>query len=215
MTHRLLVAIGGNSSRNINEIAETLRQGASLLTILGNLKLEATSPLYETAPSGCPGRQPPYLNGLISYRSSISLTAILRLCKTIERKAGRRKRGINAARPLDLDLIDFGGRCIGSRAMRPCPRPVPPAGRTKKRDVTPKTTVRTAGYSRMPRSWLTLPHPEMHRRRFVLEPLADIAPNWHHPIHKRTVRQLLARLPRPPGSIRRALDSQWFSCDKH
>ena len=28
---------------------------------------------------------------------------------------------------------------------------------------------------------LTLPHPEMHRRLFVLEPLAEIAPEWRHP----------------------------------
>ena len=41
---------------------------------------------------------------------------------------------------------------------------------------------------------LILPHPRMHQRRFVLEPLAEIAPQWRHPISGLTARQLLAGL---------------------
>ena len=41
---------------------------------------------------------------------------------------------------------------------------------------------------------LTLPHPEMARRRFVLGPLAEIAPDWVHPTELCTIRALLARL---------------------
>ncbi len=41
---------------------------------------------------------------------------------------------------------------------------------------------------------LVLPHPRLHQRRFVLMPIAEIAPDWRHPILKLTAQQLLARL---------------------
>jgi 2-amino-4-hydroxy-6-hydroxymethyldihydropteridine diphosphokinase len=40
-----------------------------------------------------------------------------------------------------------------------------------------------------------LPHPRMHLRRFVLEPLAELAPEWLHPTLHMTVTQMIAELP--------------------
>jgi 2-amino-4-hydroxy-6-hydroxymethyldihydropteridine diphosphokinase len=39
---------------------------------------------------------------------------------------------------------------------------------------------------------LVVPHPRLAERRFVLEPLAELAPDLRHPVTRRTVREMLA-----------------------
>ena len=49
---------------------------------------------------------------------------------------------------------------------------------------------------------LQIPHPAMQKRRFVLEPLAEIAPEACHPVLLQTARELLERLPLEGGIVR-------------
>ena len=53
---------------------------------------------------------------------------------------------------------------------------------------------------------LTIPHPRMADREFVLAPLAEIAPELRHPVLKKTMRSLLRRLP-PSGRVSAGVQS--------
>lgn len=103
---------------------------------------------------------------VIGMQGSIGPAMLLRLLKRLERNAGRIKRGHWKSRPLDLDILDFGGRIIGSR----------PHNRVE--------------------GQLVLPHPELHRRGFVLVPLAAAERSWRHPALGARASQILARTPR-------------------
>jgi 2-amino-4-hydroxy-6-hydroxymethyldihydropteridine diphosphokinase len=50
---------------------------------------------------------------------------------------------------------------------------------------------------------LSVPHSALHRRRFVLEPLAEIAPDVRHPVFKHTIRELRDALPASAGAVRK------------
>src|SRR3954467_4388646 len=55
---------------------------------------------------------------------------------------------------------------------------------------------------------LTVPHPAMHLRRFVLEPMVEIAPEVRHPVFKRSMRELRDALPAGAGQVKKIAAAQ-------
>jgi len=85
-------------------------------------------------------------------------------------------------------------------------------GRQRKQQKGPRTIdidILLFGSSVIDIPSLTVPHPHLHERRFVLEPLAEIAPDVRHPIFKRSVRELRDAL--PPGQTVRKLSPAQLS----
>jgi 2-amino-4-hydroxy-6-hydroxymethyldihydropteridine diphosphokinase len=54
---------------------------------------------------------------------------------------------------------------------------------------------------------LQVPHLELHKRRFALEPLAELAPEVQHPVLGVTVKEMLSHL--APQDVRRLMATQW------
>ncbi len=68
-------------------------------------------------------------------------------------------------------------------------------GRKRVRPKGPRTAdidILLYGDSVIETGELTVPHPRLAERRFVLEPLAELAPELRHPVTRRTMRELLA-----------------------
>ena len=79
-------------------------------------------------------------------------------------------------------------------------------GRKRTQDKGPRSIdidILLFGNSVVEAKGLTIPHPAMHERRFVLEPLAEIAPEVRHPVFKRTAREMRDALP-PGESVKKA-----------
>jgi 2-amino-4-hydroxy-6-hydroxymethyldihydropteridine diphosphokinase len=71
-------------------------------------------------------------------------------------------------------------------------------GRTRDYPKSPRTVdldLLLFGKERHQTALLTIPHPQMHLRNFVLVPLAEIAPNVVHPVMHKTIREILKTTP--------------------
>ncbi len=81
-------------------------------------------------------------------------------------------------RTLDLDLIASADMVLPDFETHRFWRTLPPEDQLKK---TPDQ--------------LILPHPRLQDRAFVIVPLAEIAPNWAHPVLDLSIMQMLEALP--------------------
>jgi len=160
---KTLVGLGANCPGPWGRPADTIARALRELARAG-VTVEAVSAFYETAAVGRAG-QPAYVNAVALIDTHLPPEALLWLLKRIEREAGRRGGSPWGRRTLDIDILDHKGRIEHwqgkhPRFARAGPRP------------------------------LVLPHPWIEKQPFVLRPLLDVAPNWRHPVTKRSARAL-------------------------
>jgi 2-amino-4-hydroxy-6-hydroxymethyldihydropteridine diphosphokinase len=181
---------------NVGDRQANLREAVARIEKLG-VEVVHQSSIYETEPVGFKD-QPWFLNQVVElsvdhdvtlgdaamapliksandqqhrdYASSLRVLELHKALQTIEREMGRERTIPDGPRVIDIDMLLCGHIA-------------------RFWSETHGTATAIAGPA-----YLTIPHPRMHLRRFVLEPLCEIAPDAIHPVLKKTCREILTSL---------------------
>lgn len=116
----VLISLGGN----IGDVRATLARAIEMLCADGTVVLRARSSDYRTAPWGITD-QPAFINLCILVETTLTPYALLARGHVIERELGRQRlQEITwGPRPVDIDLLDYGGQTIVEPGLRlPHPR---------------------------------------------------------------------------------------------
>jgi 2-amino-4-hydroxy-6-hydroxymethyldihydropteridine diphosphokinase len=165
MKYSAYIGLGSNLSSSAGRPEQTVQAAVLELSKLG--EVTAQSSLYRTAPVGF-REQPDFTNAAIRLQTDFEPEDLLQAMLAVERAFGRdRATGIpKGPRTLDLDLLM----------------------------VFPAANEHEDGAVLRDSPVLSLPHPEIANRLFVLQPLAEIAPGLRHPVLQKTMQELLVEL---------------------
>jgi 2-amino-4-hydroxy-6-hydroxymethyldihydropteridine diphosphokinase len=147
----VFLGLGSNVGDREHYISEILLnfEGYSDLLIVKKSSIYETEPLYNR-------NQRYFLNLVVEVETNLNPFELIKYCKEVEVKLGRRfNTPKNSPREADIDILFFGDKIIDTGE-------------------------------------LTIPHPHLYERHFVLAPLYEIAPNFVCPLTGKTVSQLFA-----------------------
>jgi 2-amino-4-hydroxy-6-hydroxymethyldihydropteridine diphosphokinase len=169
----IIIGLGSNETSRFGKSDSTISEALRQMDKAG-IRVLKCSRLYRTTPYG-PTAQPDFINAAALVRTSLPPSALLSVLKGLERKAGRLRTSRWGPRGLDLDILDYNRRMLNWDL--------------RSHNISNFAFNNTTYYIK-----LILPHPGIAFRPFVLRPLLDIAPRWHHPVYGLSATIMYKRL---------------------